>query len=89
MSYEWSYGDILNAVDEITPADRPALVHGDRIISHGAFAARSNNLARSLLQNGAVPGDKIAFYMRNLGRLLRRAAQSLLSKSRGRIGPRR
>jgi len=65
MSYEWSYGDILNAVDEITPADRPALVHGDRIISHGAFAARSNNLARSLLQNGAVPGDKIAFYMRN------------------------
>ena len=65
MSYQWNYGDILNAVDEITPADRPALIHGDRVISHGAFVTRTNNLARSLLQNGAEPGDKIAFYMRN------------------------
>ena len=65
MSYEWNYGDILNAVDEITPADRPALIHGDRVISHGAFVTRTNNLARNLLKNGAEPGDKIAFYMRN------------------------
>ena len=65
MSYEWNYGDILNAVDEITPADRPALIHGDTVISHGAFVTRTNNLARNLLKNGAEPGDKIAFYMRN------------------------
>ncbi len=65
MSYQWNYGDILNAVDEITPADRPALIHGNRVISHEAFVTRTNNLARSLLQNGAEPGDKIAFYMRN------------------------
>ena len=65
MSYQWNYGDILNAVDEITPGDRPALIHGDRVISHEAFVTRTNNLARNLLQNGAEPGDKIAFYMRN------------------------
>ncbi|MFP6805624.1 MAG: acyl-CoA synthetase [Pseudomonadales bacterium] len=65
MSYQWNYGDILNAVDEVTPGDRAALVHGDRIISHSAFVARTNNLARNLLEKGAEPGDKIAFYMRN------------------------
>ncbi|MCZ6502471.1 MAG: acyl-CoA synthetase [Gammaproteobacteria bacterium] len=65
MSYQWNYGDILNAVDEITPGDRPALIHGDRVISHEAFVTRTNNLAQNLLQNGAEPGDKIAFYMRN------------------------
>jgi 3-oxocholest-4-en-26-oate---CoA ligase len=65
MSYQWNYGDILNAVDEITPGERPALIHGDRVISHEEFVIRTNNLARNLLQNGAEPGDKIAFYMRN------------------------
>lgn len=65
MSFEWSYGDILNAVDEITPIDRPALIHGDSVTPHGEFAIRSNNLAANLLQGGAKPGDKIAFYMRN------------------------
>ncbi len=65
MSYQWNYGDMLNAVDEITPADRPALVHGDLIRSHGDFVTRTNNLARNLLDRGVEPGDKIAFYMRN------------------------
>ena len=35
MTYQWSYGNILKAVDKVTPADRPALIHGKHIISHG------------------------------------------------------
>ncbi len=65
MSYQWNYGEILNAVDEITPGNRPALIHGHRVITHDSFRIRTNNLARNLLDNGAEPGDKIAFYMRN------------------------
>lgn len=65
MTFAWNYGDILDAVDAITPADRPALIHGDRVVDWGTFTTHSNNLARALLDNGAEPGEKIAFYMRN------------------------
>ena len=61
----WNYGDILDAVAEITPAQRPALIHGDRVIPSGDFVRRTNNLAANLLRGGARPGDKIAFYLRN------------------------
>jgi fatty-acyl-CoA synthase len=63
--FPWNYGDILDALDTATPAERPAFVHGDRLIRWGEFAARSNNLARNLLAGGAAHGDKIAFYLRN------------------------
>lgn len=65
MGFAWNYGDILDAVAEIVPGDRAALVHGDRVTSWSEFTARSNNLARGFLDNGAKSGDKIAFYMRN------------------------
>lgn len=65
MSYPWNYGDIIEAMESITPPEQPALVHGDRTISWGEMQQRSNNLARNLLANGIKPGDKIAFYMRN------------------------
>ena len=65
MSYQWSYGDILEAVEKITPEDQPALIHGDRVTNWGSFARRTNNLARNLLASGVEPGEKIAFYMRN------------------------
>ena len=65
MTYEWSYGDILEAVEKITPKTQPALIHGNRAISWGDFIIRTNNLARNLLASGVKPGDKIAFYMRN------------------------
>jgi len=61
----WNYGDILDAVDAIVPAQRIALIHGDHAVSWGDFSRRTNNLARALLRSGARPGDKIAFYMRN------------------------
>jgi len=65
MSYQWSYGDILEAVEKITPEDQPALIHGDRVTNWGSFVHRTNNLARNLLASGVEPAEKIAFYMRN------------------------
>ena len=73
MTFPWNYGDIIDGVDRITPADRAALVHGDTVISWGDFRRRTNNLALAMLtgdnkgdnKGGAEPGDKIAFYMRN------------------------
>ena len=61
----WNYGDILDGVDAIVPADRIALIHGERVVPWRDFVHRTNNLARALLEIGARPGDKIAFYMRN------------------------
>src|SRR4030095_7977523 len=65
MTFAWNYGDILDAVDRITPPERLALVHADQRTAWRDFSRRTNNLARALLAHGARPGDKIAFYMRN------------------------
>lgn len=61
----WNYGDILDRIHEVVPADRICLVHGDRRITWGEFNRRTNNLARYLLTAGADVGDKVAFYLRN------------------------
>ncbi len=63
--FGWSYGDVVEAVETVTPDDQVALVHGDRRTLWGDFKTRTNNLARNLLAAGVNPGDKIAFYMRN------------------------
>ncbi|HEY5647236.1 MAG TPA: AMP-binding protein, partial [Pseudomonadales bacterium] len=63
--YPWNYGDILEAIDSMVPGDRRAFIHGERVITWRDFSRRGNNLARALLDNGAVIGDKIAFYLRN------------------------
>jgi fatty-acyl-CoA synthase len=61
----WNFGDILDGLGGVLPADAPALAHGDDRVSWGELTARSNRLARALLERGAQPGDKVAFYMRN------------------------
>ncbi len=61
----WNYGDILDAVGSVVPADKPCLVHGDRVISWDDFNRRTNNLGRRFLNRGVQAGDKVAFYMRN------------------------
>ena len=61
----WNFGDILDAISPVMPADAPALVHGARTITWAETTSRSNNLARALIAGGAKPGDKVAFYMRN------------------------
>ena len=64
-NYQWNYGDILDALADVVPGDRPALIHGDDVTLWEDFTKRTNNLAANLLKGGAVAGDKIAIYMRN------------------------
>ena len=61
----WNFGDILDAISPVTPADKPAFIHGERVISWGEATKATNNLARALVARGGQPGDKIAIYMRN------------------------
>lgn len=61
----WNFGDILDALPKALPADAPAFIHADRVVTWSETTRRSNNLARALLAQGAKPGDKVAFYMRN------------------------
>jgi acyl-CoA synthetase (AMP-forming)/AMP-acid ligase II len=65
VTFQWNYGDILDGVDQIAPPERPALIHGDKVVRWDDFSRRTNNLARAMLAGGAQAGDKIAFYMRN------------------------
>ena len=65
MSFQWNYGDIIEAMETITPSDHPALVQGERTITWGQMQRRTNNLANNLIASGVEVGDKIAFYMRN------------------------
>jgi len=61
----WNFGDLLEGLDEVMPADAPAVLRGDFVLAWPDFARRSNNLAAQLLAAGAESGDKVAFYMRN------------------------
>jgi acyl-CoA synthetase (AMP-forming)/AMP-acid ligase II len=61
----WNFGDILDAISPVLPADAPAFIHGERVIGWGEASRTSNNLARGLIARGAKPGDKLAIYMRN------------------------
>ena len=65
MSFQWNYGDIIEAMETITSSDHPALVQGERTITWGQMQRRTNNLANNLIASGVEVGDKIAFYMRN------------------------
>lgn len=62
---KWHMGDILDRVGELEPRSRPALIHGDRVVSWAELTRRSNNIARNLGDLGVAPGTKVAFYMRN------------------------
>ena len=62
----WNYGDMVDAVAGAIAPDAPAFIHGDRVIPWGQAYGRMNNLARALAARGAKPGDKIAFYLRNV-----------------------
>ncbi len=61
----WNFGDILEAIEPVLPPDAPAFIHGSRTINWKEASRRANNLARAFVERGAVPGDKVAFYMRN------------------------
>ncbi|MEM6708314.1 MAG: AMP-binding protein [Pseudomonadota bacterium] len=61
----WNYGDLFDALGAAVPADSPALIHGDRLVSWADFTIRTNRLARTLLERGCRTGSKVAFYLRN------------------------
>ena len=61
----WNYGDLFDGLDPIVPPDQPALIHGNQVTSWGELVARTNNLARALINDGAQSGEKIALYLRN------------------------
>lgn len=65
MTMGWNYGDILDGVGKAVSQDKPALIHGDRVITWADFNRRTNNLARRFLNRGCQAGDKVAFYLRN------------------------
>lgn len=61
----WNFGDILDDNGAHLSPENPAMIHGDRTVSWPEMTARSNNVGRWLLANGASVGDKIGFYLRN------------------------
>jgi fatty-acyl-CoA synthase len=65
MSEVWSFGRVFAAVADAVPPDQPALIHGDQVTNWGDVARRTDALAASFLDAGAVAGDKLAHLMRN------------------------
>ena len=61
----WNYGDLFDGLAGIALPAQPALIHGDQVISWGQLVSRTNNLARALIADGALPGEKFALYLRN------------------------
>jgi acyl-CoA synthetase (AMP-forming)/AMP-acid ligase II len=61
----WNFGDILDVVGEVIPPEAPAFIHGQRVVDWGQANRAMNGLAGALVARGAVPGDKLAIYMRN------------------------
>lgn len=61
----WNFGDIYDGLASVVPPDQPALVHGDRVTTWKQLTARTNRLARALVEDGAKPDEKMALYLRN------------------------
>lgn len=61
----WNFGDIFDGLAGVVPASRPALVHGEHLTTWGELTRRSNNFARALVDEGALPDEKLALYLRN------------------------
>ena len=59
-----NFGDLFDELARVIP-ERPAIVCGERQLTWREFDERSNRLARRLIEGGLMPGDKVAFYLRN------------------------
>lgn len=64
MTNGWQYADVWDVVAEVR-ASAPAFVHGERRVSWGSFQARAAGVARSLVDGGALKGDRVAQYLYN------------------------
>ncbi len=61
----WTYADIFETIADCQP-EAPALIHGSLHRNWRDFEARSNGLARYLIDAGCGSQDKVAFYLHNL-----------------------
>lgn len=60
-----NFGVVLKALAAAIPADRPALVHGTRIVSWGDLDAVTDRIAAGLRARGLAPGDIAGQMLRN------------------------
>lgn len=79
-SYDWNFGDLLDATGAVVPDARPALIHGDRTINWAAFTARTNSLARAMLASGLTTGDRFAVLARNIPEYVEIAAAAFKAR---------
>lgn len=61
----WNYGDILDAVARAVPPDRPALIWREQTVSWREFDQRTNNIARSMVDLGFKPDDRVGILCYN------------------------
>ncbi len=65
----WNYADVFEAVADVLP-DAPALTHGNRTQTWGETDRRADGLARTFLDLGVHPQDKMALYLHNCSEYL-------------------
>ena len=78
--YHWNFGDLLDATGRSVPADRPALIQGDRMIVWREFDARTNSLARAMRAGGLETGDRVAVLARNIPEYIEIAAAAFKAR---------
>lgn len=79
-SPDWNFGDLLDATAAAVPGERPALIQGDRVIDWATFDARTNSLARSMLAQGLVYGDRVAVLAQNIPEYIETAAAAFKAR---------
>lgn len=60
-----NFGVALKAIAQAVEADRPALIHGDRVVSWSALDAKTDAIAAALRERGLKPGDIAGQMLRN------------------------
>ena len=60
-----NFGYAIKAVAQAVEPDRPALIHGDRVVSWGEFDAITDGIAAGLAGRGLGPGDVAGQMLRN------------------------
>jgi len=66
MAFEGTnFGVALKALAAAIPAERPALIHGARVVTWGEFDALTDRIAAGLTARGLKPGDIAGQMLRN------------------------
>ncbi|WP_310542325.1 AMP-binding protein [Phenylobacterium sp.] len=60
----WNYANLWESVAQATP-ERPALIHGDRVVRWRDFDRRANALAQHFMDAGLTHQSKVAAYLYN------------------------